>query len=273
MLDVGCGTGIFTRAYAAQNPQSQVIGIDLDPPSFTHENENVTFYKANAEGSWDSFASKKPSFDFIFGRMLLAAIQDWDKLYNNIYSNLRPQGWVELQDIDGLVTCDDPSKYTSENSKALEFSKYLAKHWRSHGCDPDAIFSRGEQLQKMGFVNIESKCFEWRIEKPDDKSAKLQRLNSLIRENTKQVVTMLSPAVLKNSSLSQEERVTLLKDTLEGMLDLSRFHVVVMSLLCPCLLQDMSFQITIANHFKRFSRQCHRKRLQDNIVSSSLVVI
>lgn len=64
VLDVGTGTGAWANDFAEENPQCQVLGIDLAriQPSRV---PNCTFSRVDAEEEWVYYPRK---FDFVFMR-------------------------------------------------------------------------------------------------------------------------------------------------------------------------------------------------------------
>ncbi|HEU0026037.1 MAG TPA: methyltransferase domain-containing protein [Ktedonobacterales bacterium] len=99
ILDVGSGTGRWALEMATLFPHTNVIGVDLNPP--TMENtagavpENFAFTPGNIlEGL--KFADG--SFDLVHMRLLLFAIPEarWPDVVRELARVTRPGGWVEL---------------------------------------------------------------------------------------------------------------------------------------------------------------------------------
>ena len=99
ILDVGSGTGRWAMEMAALFPHTNILGVDLTPP--TMENtasgapENFAFTPGNIlEGL--KFADG--SFDFVHMRLLLFAIPEarWPDVVRELARVTRPGGWVEL---------------------------------------------------------------------------------------------------------------------------------------------------------------------------------
>ncbi|PMD64476.1 S-adenosyl-L-methionine-dependent methyltransferase [Hyaloscypha bicolor E] len=111
ILDVGCGTGIWTIDIGDEYPSAEVIGIDLSPTQPPMVPPNVRFEVDNAEEEWTY--SKK--FDFIHCRWMAGSILNWPRLVSRVYKNLKPGGWFECQDYDIMVTSSDGS-LTAENT-------------------------------------------------------------------------------------------------------------------------------------------------------------
>lgn len=162
VLDLGCGTGIWTRQFAAKNPNSTAIGVDLNLALAEETNEtklpqNCSFITADIEKEW-GFSSQS---DYIYMRMIMIAVKDWPALLRRTFANLNPGGQLEV--FDGLMhlTADDGSTAASSASiHWFELSKeYLAKHdiaWDLSRDLPD-------QMTKAGFEMVESETIKMRL--------------------------------------------------------------------------------------------------------------
>lgn len=105
ILDVGCGTGIWTIEMADRFPMATVVGTDLSPIQPLWVPPNVQFYIDDAESDWIFGESER--FDFIHGRALCGGIADWPRFYAQAYQNLKPGGWMEMQDHECWINSDD----------------------------------------------------------------------------------------------------------------------------------------------------------------------
>ncbi|KAJ2907253.1 S-adenosyl-L-methionine-dependent methyltransferase [Zalerion maritima] len=114
VLDVGCGTGIWTIDFADQYPSAEVIGVDLSPvqPQTIPPNCRFEIDDINKDWTWG-----ENTFDFIHVRMLTGSIRDWDAFYQKCLKALRPGGWIEQVELsshtksdDGTITPDLPFK-------------------------------------------------------------------------------------------------------------------------------------------------------------------
>jgi trans-aconitate methyltransferase len=82
-LDIGCGTGTITHEIASEFPNAQVYGLDLSAvPNVREKLPNIEYVQANfndvtsSDEPDDRF--KKGSFDYIFSRLLVLGMADWN---------------------------------------------------------------------------------------------------------------------------------------------------------------------------------------------------
>lgn len=101
MLDIGCGTGVMTDLLASAFPEAQVYGIDIAPvPESRHgKRSNVEWIQGDVRG----LIGKDPrldlgSVDYIFERLLMFGMSNWEDYIKSISTLLRPGGWLEIQE-------------------------------------------------------------------------------------------------------------------------------------------------------------------------------
>ncbi|KAL8878940.1 MAG: hypothetical protein Q9198_003350 [Flavoplaca austrocitrina] len=100
IVDVGCGTGFITRQLGETYPNARVYGIDLSPVPAGQTTPNVEFILGDVRkliGSHPRF--DHGSTDFVFSRLLVCGMTDWQGYVKDMVSILRPGGWVEMQDL------------------------------------------------------------------------------------------------------------------------------------------------------------------------------
>ncbi|RDW77903.1 hypothetical protein BP5796_05755 [Coleophoma crateriformis] len=56
-------------------------------------------------------------FDLIHWRMLFTAIKHWPRLYEQAYQNLKPGGWIEVDEHESDINSDDDSVLKAQDLK------------------------------------------------------------------------------------------------------------------------------------------------------------
>lgn len=107
ILDLGTGTGIWAIDMADEFPTSQVFGVDLSPIQPDYVPNNCMFHVDDYEDEWTYREREK--FDYIHGRALSGTSADWSRFYRQVRDNLKPGGWVEMQEYDAWIFSDDDS--------------------------------------------------------------------------------------------------------------------------------------------------------------------
>ena len=99
-------------------PSAEVIGSDISP---TQQPEwvppNLSFQIDDAQLDW---TFEPDYFDFIHVRYMYGAIDDWSKVYRQIYKHLRPGGWFQHMEPDIEMKCENP-----EATEAKEYVPQL----------------------------------------------------------------------------------------------------------------------------------------------------
>lgn len=153
ILDLGTGTGIWAMEIADQYTTAQVIGVDLSPIQPQWSPPNCKFEVFDYEEDWD-FSQK---FDFICGRMLIGSISDPIRLFQQVFANLEPGGWIEVQDTCP-PTADD--RTIPAGSAYREWVEQWIQGLRTAGRDPYLVEAIPDLLRIAGFTKIESTCFK-----------------------------------------------------------------------------------------------------------------
>lgn len=155
VLDVGTGTGIWAIDFADQHPSCVVIGTDLSPVQPSYIPPNCRFYVEDAEKPW---TFERP-FDYIHVRMLVTGIKNWPEFFRQAYANLKPGGYIELQDMNFPMKCDDDTALP--DSPMLKWSYYMIEAAHNLGVDLDAANSFPTLLAAAGFEDIRCENYAW----------------------------------------------------------------------------------------------------------------
>jgi len=134
-----------------------VVGTDLSPIQPNIVPPNCMFYVDDFESEW-TFGPDE-AFDFIHGRSIGGSVNDFSLLYSRIYRNLKPGGWVEIQENESyLASDDDPNLEMIPNTV-----KWVALCRKAASQFSKSIFLVSEQKQHLidtGFCDVHDNMFK-----------------------------------------------------------------------------------------------------------------
>lgn len=106
VLDIGTGTGIWAIQLGDSYPLIQeIVGNDLSPIQPAWVPPNVRFIVDDVEKAWVC----GEGYDFIHCRYMAGSIRDWPGLARRCFENLKPGGWLELQETANTLYSEDGS--------------------------------------------------------------------------------------------------------------------------------------------------------------------
>ncbi|KAF4546569.1 Tam domain methyltransferase protein [Lasiodiplodia theobromae] len=148
-LDIGTGTGLWALDFADTHPDCQVIGTDLSPIQPSWSAPNCKFIIDDANADW--IYAEKGQFDFIHARYVYAGIDDWDKLWRQIYEHLKTGGWVEHQEPSAWFETEDPG---FENSQSHFWQVQTDEASAKMGRRFNVAHEQKDRMIKAGFINV-----------------------------------------------------------------------------------------------------------------------
>jgi len=155
VLDLACGTGIWSIDFADEHPSADVTGVDIAPIQPKWMSPNCHFEIDDIEQTW---TWKQDSFDYIFARDLLLCIRDWPRLVNQCFKHLKPGGWLEFQCIQGLLRCDDGT--LPEDCQFSEYDRLLRQAASAFGTPLEDPARYAGCFEDAGFENVTEKIFK-----------------------------------------------------------------------------------------------------------------
>lgn len=158
VLDLGCGSAVWTAAVAMKFPDAHVFGIDITPPASDFRLDNLTFVTADVEESWDFATKQVDCYDIITARVLVSAIRDWPSLIRQCYEHLKAGGWIEVPDVT-IGTYSDTFDWRDESSALMRWYQCYRRGASAIGIDGFANKKRAEILAAAQFTQISEKYF------------------------------------------------------------------------------------------------------------------
>ncbi|KXH32759.1 methyltransferase domain-containing protein [Colletotrichum simmondsii] len=128
---------------------AEIHGLDLSPIQPVWVPPNVKFLVDDVEDTW----LNGTNFDFVHLRNMVPVLKSPVGLLRNAFEHMKPGGWVELQDVDGQVHCDDgtmPSDWP-----LVRFTNHLVEAFAKFGTNSHAAVFGRQYLEQAGFVNIQ----------------------------------------------------------------------------------------------------------------------
>ncbi|KAJ5162570.1 uncharacterized protein N7500_004400 [Penicillium coprophilum] len=152
ILDLGCGTGIWSIEVANKYPDSFVVGVDLAPIQPANFPKNCDFYAPfDFEAPW---TMGEDSWDIIHMQMGCGSVASWPSLYRRVFQHLRPGAWFEQVEIDFRPRVEDKD---GEPGRAMANWYSTLKHATEATMRPLAHSSNDtiRNLQEAGFTEID----------------------------------------------------------------------------------------------------------------------
>ena len=223
VVDIGCGTGVWTTAFALQQPDAQVLGIDITLPHAESAPRNCRFALADAEGDW-AFAVQP--FDFIFGRMLVNSIRDWPRFMARCLRNLQPGGWLELEDVAHRFFAEDGCA-EGESPMLRWWRMVFQASSKSNGIDVDETYRHGQLMCDAGFANVREEVFKWRVGGSGAMTEKDRAIGDLLYANLQALIPGVTATAIRHQDLlgmTQGEAQALAEDAKRDLAENASKH-------------------------------------------------
>ncbi|KAI1816895.1 S-adenosyl-L-methionine-dependent methyltransferase [Poronia punctata] len=155
VLDCGFGTGEWALQVAWEFPRCEVRGIDITPHHHNPDEGLENLY-LDVDDLNMSFQFPSNHFDLINSRLVAGGINSgrWTGYIRDIFRCLRPDGWVQMVEIDYNAQSDNGA--LTDSSALRQWSQtYLTAMEQSK--NPRAPRRLGGWLRNAGFTDIDER--------------------------------------------------------------------------------------------------------------------
>ncbi|KAM6505449.1 hypothetical protein FSOLCH5_013451 [Fusarium solani] len=221
VLDIATGSGCWAIDMGDEFPEARIIGTDLSPIQSELVPPNVEFIIDDATDEWPQ-GRDWCNFDLIHTRVTMGCWSDMTKqIIQPAFERLRPGGWIECQELEGLMECDDGS-VREDNA---------FKKWCDDIVDASIAVDRPlpgaanikQALTETGFVDIHEKIYKIPIN-GWPKNRRLKRFGELWHANVVEGLQALSYGLLHRvKGMTKEEIEVNLVDVRKALAD-QRMH-------------------------------------------------
>ncbi|KAL2267455.1 hypothetical protein VTJ83DRAFT_4732 [Remersonia thermophila] len=217
IIDLGTGFGEWAIEIAEEFPSAKVIGVDLSPIQPHWLPPNVEFIVDDIEDEW----AHADDFDYAHFRFVNTVLRDNDRMLRNVFQNIKPGGWVEIQDIYPRPASDDdtiPPDYALQ--RFYDISESVVRE--RYNVNMFVVDRLPQLLQDVGFVNVQRRVFHMPIgEWPRDRHLRL--LGGLFREIMLEFVSAMAAKPLLEAGYDREEADEMVRDV-TAALENRRIH-------------------------------------------------
>ncbi|KAH6990691.1 S-adenosyl-L-methionine-dependent methyltransferase [Ilyonectria sp. MPI-CAGE-AT-0026] len=200
IIDIGTGTGTWAIDVADMYPSASVVGTDLSPIQPRWMPINARMFVEDCE---DPEWMHGCSFDLVHFRGVAGMLLDSDAVVANAYCNIVNGGWIEFQEFDPLVLCDDGTM--KEDDPVREFGDLCAQGMRQYGCTAYGKQDLRQILEQAGFKRIQVVTKKVPIS-PWPKDKKLWTIGTLMKVSILEALEGFAAKPLEALGLSVEER-------------------------------------------------------------------
>lgn len=166
---------------------------------------NLKFMVDDVEDTWHY----RERFDFIHSRMMVGSIKDWPLLLSRCWDQMRPGGWIELQDVLTLTADDDTFCLDPPSGALATWWASAVEAFEIMGRSMMAAKDHKRRLEAAGFVDVREMVFKWPLNTwPRDKRYK--ELGLWSSENTQDALEAIAMAPLTRALKWTVEEVQLL---------------------------------------------------------------
>ncbi|KAF4985940.1 hypothetical protein FDECE_16221 [Fusarium decemcellulare] len=207
IIDIGTGT------VADLYPTASVIGTDLSPiqPNWMPLNAQM-FVEDCEDPEWPNGAE----FDLVHLRSVAGYLLDLDSMVNNAYEHLKCGGWIEFQEFDHSVLCDDGTMQQDDPLRV--FFDTCAQGMRKYGCTSFGKLDIRSVLKHAGFNRIQVVRKKVPIS-PWARDERMKTIGKLMKARILESLDALAAKPLVALGMTPEQRQDMVNSALKSLGD------------------------------------------------------
>ena len=206
ILDIGTGTGSWPFHLAEAYPSvGEIVATDISAIQVQWTPPAVKFIVDDVELDW---VEPEP-YDYIHCRYMAGSIKDWPRLVSQIFTHLKPGGWVEFQESANTLYSEDGS--LRPDNMMVKMMDGLMEACDKIGRTMDPAPSMRKWTEEAGFVKVQEQRFKLPIG-PWPRDPRLKEIGTLMRVNFVEGVEAFTAALFKDVLGWSQEEVSALND-------------------------------------------------------------
>ncbi|KAL6358508.1 hypothetical protein LRP88_08693 [Fusarium phalaenopsidis] len=215
IIDIGTGTGTWAIDVADLYPGASVVGTDLSPIQPESMPLNAQMFVEDCE---DPEWTHGNNFDLVHLRGVAGFLLDLDAVVDNAHEHLRSGGWIEFQEFDHSVLCDDSTM--KQDDPLRIFFDTCTEGMRKHGCIGFGKHDIKQSLKRAGFRRIQMETKRVPLSSwPGDK--KSRTVGTLMQANISECLEAFAAKPLVALGMAPEQRHEMVSRARESLLDSS----------------------------------------------------
>ncbi|KAL2675137.1 hypothetical protein Neosp_011317 [[Neocosmospora] mangrovei] len=215
IIDIGTGIGTWAIDVADLYPCASVIGTDLSPIQPESMPLNAQMFVEDCE---DPEWTHGNNFDLVHLRGVAGFLLDLDAVVDNAHEHLRSGGWIEFQEFNHSVLCDDNTM--KEDDPLRIFFDTCTEGMRKHGCVGFGKHDIKQSLKRAGFRRIQMVTKRVPLSSwPGEK--KSRTVGTLMQANTSECLEAFAAKPLVALRMTPEQRHEMVSRARESLLDCS----------------------------------------------------
>lgn len=154
ILEIGCGTGFFTKKLAQLYPQAHIIATDISPAMLQAAKTNLsTFTNINYELQDGENLQLTGQFDLIISNAAFQWFHDYPQAFQQFYNRLEPGGYLLYGTFGNDTFSELHQSFTAAHHTLAIYST------AQHGPTFISLSTLADISQQLGFISHHQEAF------------------------------------------------------------------------------------------------------------------